>query len=108
MLAYMTNVICILTHPPLYCLSQMFPQIRTSSSANIQHPTLNPQAEHVPSDSHFIISQHSTPNPQAEHVPSDAHFIISQHSTPNPQTEHVPSDAHFVPLENYFHENNLE
>ena len=41
-------------------------------------------------------------------VPSDSHFIISQHLTPNTQAEHVPSDSHFAPLENYFHENNLE
>ena len=70
----------------------MFPQMRTSSSVNIQHPVLNTQTKHLLLDEHFIITQYSTPNNQAKHVPSDAHLA----SSPNNQTKHVPSDAHFA------------
>ena len=61
----------------------MFPQMRTSLSVNIQHPVLDTQTKHLLLDEHFIITQYSSPNNQAKHVPSDAHFIISQHSTPS-------------------------
>ena len=61
----------------------MFPQMRTSSSVNIQHPVLDTQIKHLLLNEHFIINQYSSPNTQTKHVPSDAHFIISQHSTPS-------------------------
>ena len=66
-----------------FYLLNMFPQMRTSSSVNIQHPVLDTQIKHLLLNEHFIINQYSSPNTQTKHVPSDAHFIISQHSTPS-------------------------
>ena len=55
------------THHP----SNMFPQIRISSTPNTQHLSPN---KHVPSDAHFINTHHSTPN--------------THHSTPNTHQRH--------------------
>jgi len=69
-----------------FYLLQMFPQMRTSSSINIQHPVLDTQTRHLLLDEHFIITQYSSPNNQTKHVPSDAHFTSSpnsQHPSPN-------------------------
>lgn len=68
-----------------FYLLQMFPQMRTSSSVNIQYPVLDTQTRHLLLDEHSIITQYSSPNNQTKHVPSNAHFIISQHSTPSTQ-----------------------
>lgn len=57
-----------------FYLLQMFPQMRTSSSANIQHPVLDTQTKHLLLDEHSIITQYSSPNNQTKHVPSDAQF----------------------------------
>ena len=52
----------------------MFPQMRTSLSVNIQHPVPDTQTKHLLLDEHIIITQYSSPNNQTKHVPSDAHF----------------------------------
>ena len=41
-----------------YHPTNMFPQMRISSTPITQHPSL---VKHVPSDAHFINTQHSTP-----------------------------------------------
>ena len=54
-----------------YHPTNMFPQMRTSSTPNTQHLSPN---KHVPSDAHFINTHHSTPN--------------TQNSTPNTHQRH--------------------
>ena len=87
-----------------------FPQIRTSSTPNTQHPSPN---KHVPSDAHLINTQHSTPTTRQtcslrcalhqhptlnNHHPSNMFPQMRTSSTPNTQhpspNKHVPSDAH--------------
>lgn len=84
------------THHP----SNMFPQMRTSSTPNTQH--LSP-VKHVPSNAHFINNQHSTPKQKtcslgcalhhhltfnSQHPSRHLHIIITQKSTPNTQHRH--------------------
>ena len=90
----------------------MFPQMRTSSTPNTQHPSPN---KHVPSDAHFINTHHSIP---ITRQPCSLRCAFHQHLTLNtrhpsnmfpqmrtsspPITQHpslvkqVPSDAHFI------------
>ena len=71
--AYNKEVITNMAITSFYLLN-MFPQMRTSSSVNIQHPVPDTQIKHLLLDEHIIITQYSSPNNQAKHVPSDAHF----------------------------------
>ena len=103
-----------------FYLLNMFPQMRTSSSVNIQHPVLDTQIKHLLLNEHFIINQYSSPNTQTKHVPSDAYFTSTpniqhqtlkqnmfprlrtsssvniQHPVPDTQTKHLLLDEHFI------------
>ena len=83
----------------------MFPRMRTSSSANIQHLVLDTQTKHLLLDEHSIITQYSSPNNQTKHVPLDAH-LASSANIHHPTTEQnmFPQMRSLLPLENYFHE----
>ncbi len=95
-----------------YHPTNMFPQMRTSSTPNTQQLSAN---KHVPSDAHLINTQHSTPITQQTCSPRCAphqHPTLNTHHptnmfpqmrtslTPNTQhpspNKHVPSDAHFI------------
>ena len=90
----------------------MFPQMRTSSTPNTQHPS---PIKHVPSDAHFINTQHPTNIIQQTcslrcalhqhptlntHHPSNMFPQMRTSLTPNTQhpssVKHVPSDAHLI------------
>ena len=71
-----------------YHPTNMFLQMRTSSTPNTQYPS---PVKHVPQMriSSTPNTQHLSPN---KHVPSDAHFINTQHSTPF--TQHSSPNTH--------------
>ena len=77
-----------------YHPTNMFPQMRTSSTPNTQQLSAN---KHVPSDAHLINTQHSTPiiqqtcSPRCaphQHPTLDTHhpIFITQHPSKAPHT----------------------
>lgn len=77
-----------------YHPTNMFPQMRISSTPNTRHPSPN---KHVPSDAHFINTQHSTPITQQpcsfrcalhQHLTLNTHhpIFITQHPSKAPHT----------------------